>query len=56
MNEIEQAQCELRELHQAVAEVQSVMAESWFREMAGTDVGDHLAMLTSVLERTLGGA
>lgn len=51
MNELlESADAELLDLHQAIAEVQSVMAESWFSEMALTDVGEHLEQLTRLLE------
>ena len=58
MNELlETADVELLDLHHAVAEVQSVMAESWFHEMALTDVGEHLEQLSRLLEEAgLGGA
>lgn len=42
---------ELQELHEAVAEVQSVMAESWFHEMALCEVGEHLARISSYFDQ-----
>jgi hypothetical protein len=54
---LESPDLELQELHHAVAQVHSMMAESWFHEMALTDVGDHLEQLSRLLEEAgLGGA
>jgi len=58
MNELlETPDVELMDLHHAVADVQSVMAESWFHEMALADVGEHLEQLNRLLEEAgLGGS
>jgi hypothetical protein len=42
---------ELQELHQAVAELHSVLDEAWFREMPLCEVGAHLAQLSDLLEQ-----
>jgi hypothetical protein len=41
----------VEELEGAVAEVESVLGESWFHEMASPDKVDHLAGLALLLEQ-----
>lgn len=57
MNEpVDSIDLELQELHTAVADVQSVLAESWFHEMAVCEVSDYLDRLSILLEEAgLGG-